>query len=82
MPCTSCGMPQDLKEFLASLIKVDGSGNYGLNINLIPVADCSTLEDAVSCGNPQSFEELIGKACTLDTCANVAINVFYESAQN
>ncbi len=80
MSCTNCGMPKDLKEFLASLIKKDANGVYGLNITLIPVADCSTLESTASCGNPQSLEELLGQACALDSCDNPTINVFYENS--
>ena len=32
MPCNTCGQPKTFEEFLASLIKIDANGNYGIAI--------------------------------------------------
>lgn len=76
MPCQSCGQPKTFEEFLASLIKVDTNGNYGLYINPIYIANCDGLTNAVSCGQSYNIQELIQKTCSLDNCDNPMINVF------
>jgi hypothetical protein len=81
MPCQTCGQPKTFEEFLASLIKIDSNGNYGILINSITIADCETLTNAVSCGQPYDVQELIQKTCSLDDCDNPMINVFQISEQ-
>lgn len=76
MPCQNCGQPKTFEEFIASIIKKDSNGNYGLYINPIYIADCNDLTNAVSCGQAYDVEELIKKTCTLDNCDNPMINVF------
>ena len=79
MPCNICGQPKSLEEFLASLIKKDSNGNYGIVINQITIQSCEDLVNAVSCGEPFDLEKLVKSSCTLDECDNPMLNVFVEA---
>jgi len=79
--CSTCGMPKNIQEFLASIIKVDTNGNYGINVHAISITDCNDLTDAVSCGQAYDFEELLLKTCHIDDCGNASINVFQDTQQ-
>ena len=79
MPCNICGSPKTFEEFLASLIKKDSVGNYGLVINQITVDDCRALVSAVQCGEPVDLGALIQQMCTLDSCGNPTLNIFVDS---
>ena len=77
--CAVCGSSKNFAEFLASLIKIDADGNYGVNLHAIYVKDCNDLTSAVACGTAYNLEELILKACNIDDCGNARLNVFADT---